>query len=67
MSLNSKATLFLVATPIGNLSEVSRRTLDVLNDVSVIACEDTRNTLKLLTHFDIHTKMIAYHNFNEEG
>ena len=67
MSLNSKATLFLVATPIGNLSEVSQRTLDVLNDVSVIACEDTRNTLKLLTHFDIHTKMIAYHNFNEEG
>ena len=67
VSLNSKATLFLVATPIGNLSEVSRRTLDVLNDVSVIACEDTRNTLKLLTHFDIHTKMIAYHNFNEEG
>ena len=67
VSLNSKATLFLVATPIGNLSEVSQRTLDVLNDVSVIACEDTRNTLKLLTHFDIHTKMIAYHNFNEEG
>ncbi|MBO4358700.1 MAG: 16S rRNA (cytidine(1402)-2'-O)-methyltransferase [Erysipelotrichaceae bacterium] len=67
VSLNSKATLFLVATPIGNLSEVSQRTLDVLNSVPVIACEDTRNTLKLLTHFDIHTKMIAYHNFNEEG
>ncbi|MBR0417958.1 MAG: 16S rRNA (cytidine(1402)-2'-O)-methyltransferase [Erysipelotrichaceae bacterium] len=67
MSLNNKATLFLVATPIGNLNEVSNRTLDVLNNVSVIACEDTRNTLKLLTHFDIHTRMITYHNFNEEN
>ena len=64
--LNKKATLFLVATPIGNLSEVSERTLSVLNDVAVIACEDTRNTLKLLTHFDIHTRMITYHNFNEK-
>ena len=66
MSLNNKATLFLVATPIGNLSEVSERTIAVLNDVAVIACEDTRNTLKLLSHFDIHTRMITYHNFNEE-
>ena len=66
MSLNNnKATLFLVATPIGNLNEVSKRTLDVLNSVSIVACEDTRNTRKLLSHFDIHTKMIAYHNFNE--
>ena len=66
MLLKNKATLFLVATPIGNLNEVSKRTLDVLNDVDVIACEDTRNTLKLLSHFDIHTRMISYHNFNEE-
>ena len=66
MSLSSKATLFLVATPIGNLNEVSGRTLDTLRNVDVIACEDTRNTLKLLTHFDIHTRMITYHNFNEE-
>ena len=66
MLLKNKATLFLVATPIGNLSEVSKRTLDVLNSVEVIACEDTRNTIKLLSHFDIHTKMISYHNFNEE-
>lgn len=63
---NKKATLFLVATPIGNLSEVSSRTLEVLKSVNVIAAEDTRNSLKLLTHFDIHTKMVAYHNFNEE-
>lgn len=64
--LNKKATLFLVATPIGNLKELSNRALEVLNEVSVIACEDTRNTLKLLSHFDLHTRMIAYHNFNEE-
>lgn len=66
MSLSDKATLFLVATPIGNLSEVSDRTLDTLRNVDVIACEDTRNTIKLLSHFDIHTRMISYHNFNEE-
>ncbi len=66
MSLSDKATLFLVATPIGNLSEVSERTLDTLKNVAVIACEDTRNTIKLLSHFDIHTRMITYHNFNEE-
>ena len=66
MSLHKKATLFLVATPIGNLSEVSERTLSVLKEVAVIACEDTRNTLKLLSHFDIHTRMITYHNFNEK-
>ena len=60
------ATLFLVATPIGNLNEVSKRTIDVLNSVAVIACEDTRNSLKLFSHFDIHTKYITYHNFNEE-
>lgn len=66
MSLSDKATLFLVATPIGNLSEVSDRALDTLRNVDVIACEDTRNTIKLLSHFDIHTRMITYHNFNEE-
>lgn len=60
------ATLFLVATPIGNLNEVSSRTIQVLNDVSVIACEDTRNSAKLFSHFNIHTKYITYHNFNEE-
>ncbi len=66
MSLEHKATLFLVATPIGNLNEMTARAVDVLKNVQVIACEDTRNTLKLLTHFDIHTRMISYHNFNEE-
>ena len=65
MEPNNKATLFLVATPIGNLNEVSGRCLDVLRNVSVIACEDTRNSQKLLSHFDIPTRTITYHNFNE--
>ena len=67
MLLKDKATLFLVATPIGNLNEVSPRTIDILKNVSVIACEDTRNSVKLMSHFDIHTKLITYHNFNEES
>ena len=67
VSANKRAALFLVATPIGNLDEVSPRALSVLKDVDVLACEDTRNTLKLLSHFDIHTRMISYHNFNEES
>lgn len=67
MSTNNKATLFLVATPIGNLNETSNRTIDVLRSVSVVACEDTRNSIKLMSHFDIHTKLITYHNFNEES
>ena len=66
LSNNNYGTLYLVATPIGNLNEVSSRTLDILKNVEVIACEDTRNTRKLLSHFDIHTKMMAYHNFNEK-
>ena len=66
MSNNKLGTLFLVATPIGNLNEVSPRTIQTLTNAEVIACEDTRNTRKLLSHFDIHTKMVAYHNFNEK-
>ena len=66
MSNNNLGTLFLVATPIGNLNEVSPRTIETLNKVDAIACEDTRNTRKLLSHFDIHTKMYSYHNFNEQ-
>ena len=67
MSASPKATLFLVATPIGNLSEISQRTLETLREADVVACEDTRNTLKLFSRFDIHTRMITYHNFNEEA
>jgi len=59
-------TLFLVATPIGNLGDVSSRALEVLASVDFIACEDTRQTIKLLNHFGIRKPLISYHDFNEE-
>jgi len=59
-------TLFLVATPIGNLSDITHRALQVLKDVDLIACEDTRHTHKLLSHYDIGTKTISYHEHNEQ-
>ena len=64
---NDRATLYLVPTPIGNLSEMSPRALEVLNSVDVIACEDTRTSGTLLKHFDIHARLIACHNFNEQS
>lgn len=64
---NEKPTLFLVPTPIGNLSEMTPRAIEVLNSVDVIACEDTRTSGQLLRHFDISKRLIAYQNFNEES
>ncbi|HET9131013.1 MAG TPA: 16S rRNA (cytidine(1402)-2'-O)-methyltransferase [Terriglobia bacterium] len=58
-------TLFLVATPIGNLGDISARALETLRNADVIACEDTRQTLKLLSHFGIQKTLISYHEFNE--
>lgn len=58
-------TLYLVATPIGNLEDLSRRALRVLQSVELIAAEDTRQTGKLLNHFDVHTRMISYHEHNK--
>lgn len=58
--------LYFVATPIGNMKDISYRAIEVLNSVDVIACEDTRNSLKLLNHYNIHKKLIAYHKFNED-
>lgn len=59
-------TLFIVATPIGNLSDITYRAVKVLGDVDLIACEDTRHTRKLLQHFGITTKTISYHDHNEQ-
>jgi 16S rRNA (cytidine1402-2'-O)-methyltransferase len=57
--------LYLVATPIGNLEDISLRALRVLRNVDRIACEDTRQTQKLLNHFEIHTPTVSYHMHNE--
>ena len=58
-------TLYLVATPIGNLSDVSARAIETLKNVEVIACEDTRHTQKLLNHLGVRVKTVSYHEHNE--
>ncbi len=59
------STLYLVATPIGNLEDISTRGLRTLREVRLIAAEDTRHTAKLLQHYDIHTPCISYHEHNK--
>lgn len=59
-------TLYLCATPIGNLDDVSLRLIKTLNDCEIIACEDTRHTLKLLNHLKLKKKLISYHEHNEQ-
>ena len=58
-------TLYVVATPIGNLEDITRRALRVLGEVNVVACEDTRRTRALLTHFALATPTVSYHEHNE--
>lgn len=58
-------TLFLCATPIGNLGDMTPRVVETLRKVDVIAAEDTRNSIKLMNHFDIHTPMTSYHEYNK--
>ncbi len=58
-------TLYLCATPIGNLEDMTFRAVRILQEVDVIAAEDTRNSIKILKHFDIHTPMTSYHEYNK--
>jgi 16S rRNA (cytidine1402-2'-O)-methyltransferase len=61
------STLYLVATPIGNLEDISLRALRILGEVSLIAAEDTRVTGRLLTRYDISTRMISFHEYSDQG
>lgn len=58
-------TLYLCATPIGNLQDMTPRVIEALRNADLIAAEDTRNSIKLLNHFEIHTPMTSYHEYNK--
>ena len=60
-----RGKLYLCATPIGNLEDITMRVIRTLKEVDLIAAEDTRNSIKLLNHFDIHTPMTSYHEYNK--
>lgn len=60
-----KFDFYIVPTPIGNIRDITLRAIDVLKEVDFIACEDTRVTQKLLNHYDIRTKCVSYHKYNE--
>ena len=62
-----KSKIYVVPTPIGNLADITLRSLDVLKNVDVIYCEDTRNTSKLLNYYDIKTPLVSYHKHNEQS
>ena len=65
-SYNDSPTLYLISTPIGNLEDMTYRSVKILNEVSVVFSEDTRVTLNLLTHYGINKKLIALHEHNED-
>ena len=58
--------LYLVSTPIGNMQDITFRALNVLKKSDIILCEDTRRSVKLLSHFKIRSKLLSYHKFNEK-
>lgn len=66
MSKNNEAQVYIVATPIGNKSDISQRAVDVLKNVDIIACEDSRTSANLLKDYGIDTKLVSYHKFNEK-
>ena len=63
--MDTRGTLYLCATPIGNLEDITYRVLRTLKEVDLIAAEDTRNSIRLLNHFEIHTPMTSYHEYNK--
>ena len=60
-------TLYVVGTPVGNLQDISLRAIEVLKEVDLIACEDTRHSQKLLSYFNIGTATVSYHEHNERA
>ncbi|MEG3072401.1 MAG: SAM-dependent methyltransferase [Candidatus Syntrophopropionicum ammoniitolerans] len=64
MAGDTKGTIYICATPIGNLEDITLRVLRILQEVDLIAAEDTRHTRKLLSHFQIHTPLTSYHQHN---
>ena len=66
MEKDKKGTLYIVGTPIGNLGDITIRAIETLKSVDVILAEDTRQTLKLLNHFNIQKHLVSYHRHNED-
>ena len=63
--MTKKFQFYIVPTPIGNIKDITLRAIEILKEVDLIACEDSRVTQKLLNHYDIKTKTVSYHKYNE--